>query len=267
MAIITLISDWQQNDHYLSALKGKLYSLLPNVNIVDISHQVPAFGFIKAAFILRNSYRSFPKGTVHLVCINSEATPKIPHIAVYNDGHFFLGADNGVFGIMFPDKPEKVVVLEHSTITVFPEYDVFADAAVYLANGGSLENLGQEYTNFNTPAPFRATHEGSVINGSVIYIDSYSNAITNITKELFEKVCKGRRFEILLQTNYYKITKINTYFHETADGELLALFNSANLLEIAVAKGNAAELLSLGPNATIRIKFYDTPSREELKLL
>jgi S-adenosyl-L-methionine hydrolase (adenosine-forming) len=267
MAIITLISDWQQGDHYLSALKGKILNLMPEVRIIDISHQTPSFGYIKAAFVLRNSYRSYPKGTVHMVCVNSEASPGSPHIAIFHEGHFFIGADNGIFGIMFNDKPDKIVVLEHSTETVFPEYDVFADAAVFLASGGEPEKLGPEYPGLYIPAPLRATVDESVINGSIIYIDSYSNAITNITRETFEKVCKGRRFEILLQSNYYKINKLNKYYHETADGELLALFNSANLLEIAIAKGNVCEMLNLGLNATIRIKFYNTPEREELKLL
>ena len=66
MAIITLITDWHEGDHYLSALKGKLIGLMPELQIVDISHQLPSFAYIKAAFILRNSYRSFPKGTVHI---------------------------------------------------------------------------------------------------------------------------------------------------------------------------------------------------------
>lgn len=267
MAIITLISDWQQNDHYLSALKGKLYSLMPDLRIVDITHQLPPFAYIKGAFMLRNSYRSFPKGTVHIVCINSEATKNTPHIAVKNEGHYFIGADNGIFGILFPDNPEKAIILEHSTETVFPEYDVFADAAVYLSSGGELEKLGPEHSGIYIPAPLRATFDESVINGSVIYVDSYSNAITNITRDVFEKAGKGRRFEILLQSNYYKINKLNKFYHETADGELLALFNSANLLEIAIAKGNVSELLNLGINATIRVKFYDTPAREDLKLL
>ena len=266
MAIITLISDWHQGDHYLAALKGKLLSLMPGLNIVDICHQLSPFGFIKAGFMLRNSYRSFPKGTVHIISINSEATPDSPHIVVYHEGHYFIGADNGIFGIIFPDKPEKAFLLEHSSNSVFPEYDVFADAAVYLSSQGDINNLGAPYHELNIPSQLRATFDQSTIIGSVIYIDSYSNAITNVTRDIFEKAGKSRRFEILLKTNYYKINKINSFYHETSNGELLALFNSANLLEIAVAKGNAAELLNLGVNDTIRIKFYDTPEREELKL-
>lgn len=267
MAIITLTTDWNSGDHYLSALKGKLMSLLPGVTIVDITHQLPAFAYIRAAFILRNSYKSYPKGTVHLIGVNSEASKDTPHVAILHEDQYFIGADNGMFGVMFNGKPDKAFLLEHSTETTFPEFDVFADAAVYLANGGNIENLGGIREELYVPTALRATIDDLVINGSIIYIDSFSNAITNITREVFEKNRKGRRFEILVQSNHYRIISINKHYNESADGDLLAIFNSAGLLEIAINKGNAAELLNLGVNATIRVKFFDTPERQELKLL
>ena len=120
MAILTLTTDWHEGDHYLSSLKGKLYSLMPELQIVDITHQLPSFAYIKAAFVLQNSYRSFPKGTVHLVGINSESTSENAHVAVFHDGHYFIGADNGIFGLMFNSHPDKAVIIEHSGETTFP---------------------------------------------------------------------------------------------------------------------------------------------------
>ncbi len=267
MAIITLITDWHEGDHYLSALKGKLMGLMPELQIIDISHQLPSFAYIKASFILRNCYRSFPKGTVHIVGVNSEATPANPHIAVLHDGQYFIGADNGIFGLMFHSKPDKIIEIEHTAITTFPEYDIFADAAVYLLKDGNIDKLGKLRSELFLPSPLLATFDESVINGSIIFIDSFSNAITNITREIFERVGKGRRFEVLVQSNYYKIKKINKLYNETPNGELLALFNSSGMLEIAINKGNAAELLSLSLNSTVRVKFYNADERDNLKLI
>jgi S-adenosylmethionine hydrolase len=150
--------------------------------------------------------------------------------------------------------------------TTFPELEVFADAAVLLAKGGEMEKLGPVYQNLYRPAPLLPTMDNSVINGSVIYIDSYSNVITNITRVIFEKVGKGRRFEILVQSNHNRITRLNNTYGETPNGELLALFNSIELLEVSINKGNAADLLNLGMNSVVRVKFFDTPERDELKL-
>ena len=103
--------------------------------------------------------------------------------------------------------------------------------------------------------PLLASINESVIAGSVIYIDSYQNAITNISRELFEKIGKGRPFEILVQSYHYKINRINKTYNETSDGELLAIFNSVGLLEIAINRGKVAELLNIGLHSNIRVKF------------
>jgi len=267
MSIITLITDWHNNDHYLSALKGKLMGQLPDIRIVDITHQIPAFGYIRASFVLRNCYKSFPKGTIHIVGVNSEASPQSPHVVVFHEGQYFIGADNGLFGLLFNMEPEIAIRIDHDTETTFPEYDIFAEIAILLVQGKKLEELGPKHDKLYLPAPMLATIDNLSINGSVIYIDSYSNAITNITRNIFEKTAKGRRYEILVQSNYYKITCINKFYHETPKGDLLALFNSAGLLEIAINNGNAAELLNLNMGAIIRIKFYENAEREELKLM
>jgi S-adenosylmethionine hydrolase len=267
MPIITLITDWHNHDHYLSALKGKLLGQLPDVRIIDITHQIPAFGYIRAAFVLRNCYRSFPPGTIHMVGVNSEASKQTPHVVIAHEGQYFIGADNGIFGLMFNTEPEKAVKLVHNSESTFPEYDIFAEVAIFLSKSGNFDELGPVHDKLHLPSPLLATIDETIINGSVIYIDSYSNAITNINRNIFEKTVKNRRFEILVQSNHYKINKINKFYHETAKGDLLAVFNSSGLLEIAVNNGNAAELMSLNLGSIVRVKIYDTPEREELKLL
>ena len=98
------------------------------------------------------------------------------------------------------------------------------------------------------------TIDESTINGSVIYIDSFRNAITNISRELFDQIGKGRPFEIFVQSNHYKINRINKKYSDSSTGEMLALFNSLGLLEIAINSGNAADLLNLSVNSVVRIK-------------
>ena len=266
MAIITLTTDWFNSDYYLGSLKGKILSLFPEVQIVDITHQIPSFAYTQAAFLLKNSYRSFPAGTVHIVGVNSEASEDNPYVAIKHEGHYFVGADNGVFGLIFSDSEFKAVKLTKVAETTFPELDIFAEAAVFLSKGGKFEKLGTSYAKLYMLAPLLPTIDNSVINGSIVYVDSYGNSITNISHEVFDRVRKERRFEILVQSNYNKIKRINNYYHETSGGELLALFNSTGMLEIAINKGNAAQLLNLNINSVVRVKFYDTSEQEELKL-
>ena len=74
MAIITLTSDYGTKDYFTAAIKGALISEAPEVNIVDISHEISAFNIEEAAYILKNAYHHFPQGTIHMIGIDAEAT-------------------------------------------------------------------------------------------------------------------------------------------------------------------------------------------------
>jgi hypothetical protein len=259
MAVVTIISDWNKNDYYLAAVKGRILSQCPGTTIVDITHQVSPFNSAQAAFILGNCYRGFPEGSIHLICVNAESTADRPHVAVKAAQHFFIGCDNGIFGLLLPQEPQEMVMLKKDPDQpgCFAELNIFADCACGILNNRKLQTLGSPVKELSRQTPLIPTIDDATINGGIVYIDSYRNAISNISRELFEKIRKGRPFEIFIQSNHYKISRINRNYHESSTGELLALFNSLGLLEIAINSGNAADLLNLGINSVIRIKFYD----------
>ena len=132
-----------------------------------------------------------------------------------------------------------------NSIPSFPGLSVFSKVACEIIKKTPLKNIGEPVSDYSKQIPLRATIEDNSITGTVIYIDSYGDAITNISRELFERIGKGRAFEIYVQSKHYKITELNTYYSETTEGDLLALFNSVGLLEIAIRNGSAKELLNL----------------------
>lgn len=159
---------------------------------------------------------------------------------------------------MFTEEPKKIIALnEPREVESFTSFTVFADTACKIASGDRPETLGKAVKEFQQRIPIRAAIDKNTLTGSVIYIDSFRNAITNISGELFERVGHGRNFEIFVQSNHYVIRKLNRFYHETPAGELLALFNSVGLLEIAMNHGNAADLLGLSTSSTIRVKFEE----------
>ncbi len=259
MSILTLTTDWNSEDFYIGLFKGKLLSRCPTLNIVDITHRISSFNTTQAAFILRNSYHHFPSDTIHVIFINSEPSEKNPFLIVKSNSHYFIGTDNGIFDLIIMDPPELIVniysKIKNSDLYSYSAFDIFTDAACALLSGKEAASLGEVSTDYIRRTPFRATIEENVITGKVIYIDSYMNAITNITKELFERLRMDRDFEIYVQSRHYKITSINRFYHQSPVGELLAIFNSAGLLEIAINSGNAAQLLNLDSNSVVRIVF------------
>ena len=262
MAVITLTTGWT-DDFYVAAVKGILLSAIPTVQVVDMSHCAPAFssGISYAAYMVKHSYPFFPKGTVHIISIASEYSDSAPFVAVYNNEHYFVGTDNGIFGLMFDETvPDVMVRIEKYNDDFSPNYpaiSVFAPAAAYLAKGGDIAELGRPYTEYQRRGAVLATMDESLITGTVIHINAFGNVITNITRYDFERIGKGRPFEILVQNTRRKILRINRYFHETSHGELLAVFNVSGYLEIAQNKGKLAEILQLSLESNIIIKFFD----------
>ena len=261
MAIITLTSDWGLKDHYLASVKGALLGRMPDAIIVDITHLIPPFDIGQASFILRNCWKSFPKGTVHIVGINTEASLQTPHVAIAMEGHYFIGADNGIFGLIFDRQPDAIVELEipqdGSTFT-FSTRDVFVKAAVHLARGKDIEELGESRQTLNVKEHFNPVINEQGISGKIIYIDRYENVFTNISKELFLKVAANRKITIELGYTRYKLTRISEAYGDVPEGEILALFSSTGLLQIAINKGNAAGLLGLSLDQAVRIVFQSS---------
>lgn len=262
MAIVTLTSDWNKDDYYIAAVKGKILTRCPDASLVDISHQVPAFNIAHAAFLVRNSYRHFPEQSIHIIGVKCSGNDDHPYVALQYNNHYFIGTDNGIFGLILDEGPLDCVRLENKYGDSFPVFSILADAACDIILKKKLAQLGKPHGELHRKLPMLPAIDEGRINGSVIYIDSYKNAITNISKSLFEQIGKGRPFEI--QGNHFRINKLNVSYNETTSGEILALFNSLDLLEIAMNEGNAADLLNLDVTSSIRIRFNEpAPSKHK----
>jgi len=263
MQLITLISDWNSSDYYIGAIKGRILSSCPTVNIVDVNHQIANYNITQAAFVLKNTYHNFPKGTIHIISINSESGKDKPHVILKYDGHYFIGADNGMFHLFTEGKSDLIIEIDsEKENSSFPELHVFARVACDIINESDISKLGKEKKSLFRQLPVLPAIEESLIIGKVIYIDSYYNVITNVSKDLFEQVRKNRSFDIYVQSKSNRISKINNKYNETSMGELLAIFNSAGYLEIAIRNGKAAQLFNLTTNSSIRIVFNDHKNRK-----
>jgi len=251
MAIITLTTDLGLKDYYVSAIKGAIISHLPEVSIVDISHLIPTYNIQDAAYVLKNSYPGFPKGSIHIIGVKAEYTVQSPHIIVYADGHYFVAADNGIFSLL-DIVPDKIIELKANTST-FPTRDIFSRIACEIAKGEAIEKMGTVKTNLLERMPFRATSMADMIRGTVVYIDSYGNVMTNISQTLFNQVGKGREF--IIEFARYSISKMSKTYSDVPEGEILALYNATDQLEIAMNNDKANSMLNLKLNDTITIRF------------
>lgn len=257
MAIITLTTDLGHKDFYQAALKGSILSQLATANIVDISHDIPAFNIPQAAFILKNSFHYFPKGTVHLIGIDSVFNENTRYLAIEYRDHYFVGSDNGIFSLLCEEEPKEIVelnIMQDLKFLHFPLSDIFPKAVSHLAKGGKLSEIGIPVLGIEEKMTIQPVIEPDIIRGSVIYIDSFQNIITNITKELFTSIQKNRDFTLYFKRNE-SISQLSWHYNEVPEGEKLCLFGISNHLEIAINKGNASGLLGLHLGDIVRIEF------------
>lgn len=274
MSIITLTSDFGNLDYRVSAVKGKILSLNPEVNIIDITHEIQAYNLIQTSYIVRNAYKHFPKGTIHIVSVDSFYHKSRRNILYKADGSYFLAADNGLLSLIFFDiKPEAIYEItlnnRFDDVINFTSTDIFVPAAVHLANGGLPEVIGRKIKNVKEllfPKPVYNEAEKMII-GEVMYIDNFGNIISNISKDFFEAAGKGHE-NFTIKFRNLSLSKVfsshtevvsdwgrETEFH----GQSAAIFNDSQLLELTIYKGSkkngAKSLFGLNVGGNIYIEF------------
>ena len=275
MPIVTLMTDFGNKDYAVAAVKGAILSTVENPQIIDISHEITPYNSTQAAYILKNAYKTFPKGSIHIIGVESEKTPENQHLAMYFDGHYFIGADNGIFAMIKGDlKSEKIVLINiHDKMPAsYPVLEVFVWVAAHISRKGTLEVVGKSVDRIKEIKELRPVmnQQGDQILGSVIYVDNYGNVITNITRKLFNEVGKSRPFTIFARN--VKFRKVYKTYSDAIDfsipnekreedGKKIALFNDADHLELAIYKsntqsvGSAQSLFGLEYRESITVKF------------
>ncbi|HPH21166.1 MAG TPA: SAM-dependent chlorinase/fluorinase, partial [Haliscomenobacter sp.] len=244
MAIVTLTTDFGLQDYYAALVKGALLCAKPDLQIVDVSHHINNYDIVQAAFILRNTWKNFPEGTIHLIGVNDLASAEQRFLGLTQAGHFFIAPDNGVLALLFDQIEEPVFSLPVPVESSFPIKDVFAQSVWHLCQGQSFDQFAEPITDMVQRITFQPVISPNRIRGAVIYIDQYENVISNISRELFERVGQNRAFELYFKRND-PILKLNRNYYDVAVGETLCLINSADYLELAINMGKASSMLGL----------------------
>jgi len=259
MSIITLTTDLGNKDSYLATVKASIYSQISDVKIIDISNNISPFNIYEAAFILKNCYKDFPDGTIHIISVDDEISVRSEHVAIEVNNQYFIGSDNGLFTLFLNEiKAEKIVKLnisQKTNCTTFAIKNIFVPAACHLARGGTMEIIGTVTSDLEVQKmELQPVFNNNILKGLIIYVDNYGNAFSNITKEQFYKL-KRNSFSIMFGREDEKITKISSKYKDVPIAEKLAIFGENNLLQIAINQGQANKLLGLNLHETIRVEF------------
>lgn len=255
MALVTFMSDYGYSDHYIAAVKARLFQIDPGLPVIDISHNIEHFNIAHGSYVLGSVFREFPEGTVHLVAVDTLSDARDPFVAVKLEDHYFVGTDNGLFGLISDQEPSSIVALAdlENQPSTFPARDIFAPAAAKLAANTDIQELGNPLDGLKRMIGRQLRATKKQISGHVIRVDTYGNLITNIEQKVFNILNKKEEFTITFGRE--SINRIHTYISQTGNGDCFILFNSAGLLEIGINKGNASQLLGLHYDSPVNILF------------
>jgi hypothetical protein len=266
--IITLTTDFGQQDGYVGAMQGVILTICPTAKITTISHNIPPQDIYTAAFVLYQSFSYYPAPTIHCVVVDPGVGSQRRAIAVRTSHGIFVGPDNGVFSLVLTAEP--VNVLEAVTLTN-PEYqlpgvsatfhgrDIFAPAAAHLANGLPIHQLGPRAINLvrlDIGRPVIPKPGATSFESRIIHVDHFGNLILDLTRQRIQDPV-----QVIFRAGQWAIRGLNATFADVAEGELLAYTGSSrDHIEIAVRNGNAALELGLRVGDTVTVDLSNGPA-------
>jgi S-adenosylmethionine hydrolase len=240
-------------------MKGRIYSRFPAARIVDLTHEILVHWPAEAGFWLTRSFEYFPPGTVHVAVVDPGVGTAREIVMVSARGHVLLAPDNGLLAPVVGRHPEATIHRFDATRSAglglgrpsatFHGRDIFAPLAAEIAAGRRTPaDLG---TPVDTLVPSwieEPSASAEVVSGIVMALDHFGNLITNIDSALI-----GRFVEPHVYAGNRVIPFRRTY-GDARPGDLLALVNSVEVVEIARAEGSAAESLGLSRGAPVVVR-------------
>jgi S-adenosyl-L-methionine hydrolase (adenosine-forming) len=258
VSVITLTTDFGTRDWFVGTMKGVIAGIVPKAKVIDLTHDLPQGDIRGGAFALAASWRYFPKGTVHVVVVDPGVGSRRQAIAVQTTKGVFVGPDNGVLcWALARERITAMHALENEAYFVQPVSrtfhgrDVFAPVAAHLSLGVPIRKFGpalKDLVRLSWPEP-RVRRGG--VEGEVVYIDRFGNAITNLESSLLEG---SKRASCEVYAKRRRICPLKAFYQAVPPNSPVALVGSSGFLEIAVNGGSAEKVL--GVRLGTRVVFH-----------
>jgi S-adenosylmethionine hydrolase len=259
--IITLTTDFGYRDPLSGIMKGVILSINPDANVVDITHGIGKYNVREAALTIGISYRQFPPRTIHVVVADPGVGSARRPIMVVTENYYLIGPDNGVFSVVYNESKRcevRHLTAEHyfnrERSATFHARDIFAPVAAWLSKGIISSNFGDPVKDFvRLPLPVPAMPTKTALEGEVIHIDHFGNAITNIRVEDVALLRSAKPDGMIRIVTKGMEVPLKQYYSQVEDKGLYALINSMDRLELFVYRGNASKQFEIKVGDTLGV--------------
>jgi len=259
--LIGLLTDFGSRDYFVASLKGVILSINPEVNIIDLTHDIPDYNLMAAAVVLWACYKFFPAGTIFLAVVDPQVGTERRLLLARSEKYSFIAPDNGLLSMIFDEEKVELYEIKNKKYfltegrSTFEARDKMAPACAWLSLGLPVTELGApvssaEKINFQFPSI-----RGREVEGQIIYQDKFGNLFTNINqRQIADFLDKNSGANLVLLAGKKKITEMVSTYAQGSNEKPFFLINSLGLLEIAIGQASAAEQLGLGPGDTVVLK-------------
>lgn len=264
MAPIVFTSDFGTADDGVAIVKGVILTREPSANVIDLTHQIPAFSVRDAGRFVANTSPHYPPGTVFLTLVDrGGAGPRKPIVMKSKKGQFFVQPDNGIVTLVAErDGIEEVREIAASTwvnsIALAGSHawrDVYSPIAAALARGEKFSEMGPVITKFARFSVEKEVSDASGVRGDVIALDGpFGNLITNIPSAslLSAGYSLGDKLNVTIGAKAFQVPFVKT-FDDVPVNALLLYIDSTDHIALAINQGNFASKYKIKPPLKITI--------------
>ncbi len=252
--LITLLTDFGSRDGYVASIKGVILRLAPATRLVDISHEISPQNIEQAAYVLGTVCPRYPAGTVHIAVVDPGVGSERRALVVEVLGQCFVAPDNGILSSVLGRNNARVYAIDQERFrrpapgSTFDGRDLFGPIGAWISLGALPAAFGSEITDpirSTTAAPTRTCQR---VDGCVIHIDRFGNAITNLGSSEVALVAATGPAAIQIRAATLSLVRC---YADVSIGEIGAMINSDGRLEIFVRNAAADGRLGIQPGDSV----------------
>jgi S-adenosylmethionine hydrolase len=237
------LSDFGADSHYMASFRGAMHQVDLPLDFIEITSGIEPFDIVEAAYLSNMVYEDFAPGTIHILATNVVATSLERHLAAEYNGHYFLAPDNGTLSLIFGEYFTDYYVIP-SVSGEQKIQNVYLPFVKSLLALKDLSLIADKAENVNVKTRLNPVNDGIELRGTVIFVDHFGNAYTNIAQQEFNTFVGDRGYTINLSL-HSKLSNVSNNFADVQEGDPLCYFSDHGYLVVAIKKSSALALLNL----------------------
>ena len=242
MAVLTFLSDFGADSHYMASFRGAMYKANLQIPFIEITSRIEPFDIVEAAYLSSMVYRDFSEGSIHILATNVVGTSFNGHLASYYNGHYFLAPDNGILSLIFGENFRDYYLIPTERYEQKIQ-NVYLPFIAQLAAGKQLIEIAHKADSVQISTRITTVNDGLELRGTVLFVDHFGNAYTNISKEEFTDFTRDSAYIINLGKHTH-VKEISNDFSDVKEGDELCYFSDHGYLVVSIKKSSAERLLN-----------------------